>query len=141
MTHRSPRAACLILGLVGLLAAQAAPPATTQTEVRYLLGFVEGSGCEFYRNGSWFDSKKSRAHLQSKYDFLAASNQIGTAEDFIDKAATKSSMSGQPYAVRCQDGVIIHSAEWLREALACYRKSGPSCAKVGMHDAPSIDTR
>jgi hypothetical protein len=131
--------ACLLVGLAVLSVAQAVPPTNTQAEVAYLLGFVEGSGCEFYRNGNWYDSKRARAHLQSKYDFLTAGNQISTAEDFIEKAATKSSMSGQPYAVRCRDGAVISSAQWLREALACYRKAGSDCAPRGTRGALPIN--
>jgi Family of unknown function (DUF5329) len=141
MSRRWRGAAWLILGLAGPPVAQTAPPTNTQAEVSYLLGFVEASGCEFYRNGNWYDSKSARAHLQSKYEFLIAANQIGTAEDFIEKAATRSSLSGRPYNVRCRDGVAVASAQWLREALACYRKTGPECApRAGTRGALPIGT-
>ena len=82
-----------VLGLVVALAllpvGRAAPPTTAQTEITYLLGFVANSGCEFFRNGSWYDGKKAEAHLRYKYEMLAAADRINTAEDFIDQAATK----------------------------------------------------
>jgi hypothetical protein len=90
-------------------------------EINYLLGFVENSGCKFYRNGSWYDSKTAEAHLRYKYEMLAAGDQINTAEDFIEKAATKSSLSAQPYQVRCSGDEAVASNQWLRDVLARYR--------------------
>jgi hypothetical protein len=101
--------------------ASATVPAIAQTEIAYLLGFTERSGCQFYRNGSWYDSKKARQHLHDKYNLLARSNQIDTAEDFIEKAASRSSLTGQPYQMRCSDGIVIPTNQWLRNELIRYR--------------------
>jgi len=89
-------------GLALLSVASAEPPTIAKTEVNYPLGFIESSGCEFYRNGTWYDSKRAQAHLRDKYELLAAADRISTAEDFIEKAATKSGLSGRPYQVRCR---------------------------------------
>lgn len=112
-----------VLMLVLLLTpvARAEPPTNVQVEVNFLLGYVEGSGCEFYRNGTWHDSKTAQAHLRDKYKYLAARNLIATTEDFIERAATKSSFSGQPYAVRCNGGAAVPSGQWLRAELARFR--------------------
>jgi membrane-associated phospholipid phosphatase len=59
-----------ILALMLVPAARAAPPAMAQTETNHLLDFVGSSGCEFYRNGSWYDAKRAQAHLRSKYQWL-----------------------------------------------------------------------
>jgi hypothetical protein len=120
-----------LLGLAFLTVASAAPPAIAQTEINYLLGFVESSGCEFNRNGSWYDSKRAQAHMRDKYQILAAADQINTAEDFIEKAATKSSLSGRPYQVRCGGGEAVTTSQWLRHVLARYRT-------YGAHDAPRV---
>ena len=124
MNRQLPRVVGLLLGLALLSVASAVPPAITQTEINYLLGFIESSGCEFYRNGSWYDSKRAQAHLRDKYEMLAAADRISTAEDFIEKAATKSSLSGRPYQVRCGGGEVLTSNQWLRDVLARYRTSG-----------------
>ena len=118
----------LLLGLTLLPVAGAAPPTIAQTEINYLLGFIGSSGCEFYRNGSWYDSTKAEAHLRNKYKMLAAGDRINTAEEFIEKAATKSSLSGQPYEVRCSGREMVTSTQWLREELAGYRSRDPPCA-------------
>lgn len=111
----------LMLGLLLVPVARAEPPVNVQIEVNFLLGYVEGSGCEFYRNGSWYDSRAAQQHLRDKYKYLGAGNQINTTEDFIEKAATKSSFSGQPYGVKCKDGVSVTSNQWLRDELARFR--------------------
>jgi Family of unknown function (DUF5329) len=121
------RPSASVLGLVFALnywpVARAAPPAIAQTEINYLLGFIELSGCQFYRNGSWYDSHQAQAHLRSKYDALAARGRIETAEDFIEQAATSSSLSGKAYAIKCTSDPVVTTNQWLREVLARYRSS------------------
>jgi hypothetical protein len=117
----------LILGLVLSFgcspAAELAPPVIAQSEVHYLLAFIEQSGCQFYRNGSWYDSKDAAAHLRDKYEYLSAKGLIQSAEDFIVQAATKSSLSGKAYAIKCGSGPVMTTDQWLRDALARYRSS------------------
>jgi len=92
-----------------------------QAEVNFLLGYVEGSGCAFYRNGTWHDSKEAQAHLRDKYQWLAARNLINTTEDFIERAATKSSFTGLAYKAKCYGGPTITSNQWLRDELMFIR--------------------
>jgi hypothetical protein len=119
------RRSALISGVACALSygpfAQSAPPVIAQTEINYLLGFIERSGCMFYRNGSWYDASQAQAHLRSKYNSLAAINRIVTAEDFIEQAATKSSLSGKAYAIRCNSDPVATTDQWLRDALVRYR--------------------
>jgi len=116
-----------LLGLVLALAlvqgghAGPAPAPAAAAEIGYLLDYLGKSGCEFYRNGAWYDSGAAKAHLRYKYDALVQHGQIRTADDFIEKAATKSSLTGIVYKVRCAGGPEIPSSQWLRDALAGYR--------------------
>jgi hypothetical protein len=103
-----------------LQAARAAPPPAAAVEINHLLGLIEQSGCEFFRNGTWYDAQRAAAHLRAKYDALAANGQIETAEDFIDKAASSSSISGQAYLIRC-GGVPMTTRQWFSAALARHR--------------------
>lgn len=112
-----------MFALGGWPAADAAPPAIANTEINYLLGFIEQSGCQFYRNGSWYDSKRAEAHLREKYDYLAVKGLINSAEDFIEEAATKSSLSGKAYEIKCGSDPVMTTNQWLREALARYRST------------------
>ncbi len=112
----------LIVALTILPAARAAPPPVAEIEINHLLGLMEQSGCEFFRNGTWYDGQRAQAHLRAKYDALIASNQIKTAEDFIDKAASNSSLSGQPYQIRC-GGAAMTTHQWFAAALARFRNN------------------
>jgi hypothetical protein len=103
-------------------AARAAAPSVADVEINHLLGLIGQSGCEFYRNGSWYDAQRAQAHLRAKYDALLAMNQVKTAEDFIEKAASNSSMSGQPYQIRCSGSAAMPTSHWFSAALAQYRK-------------------
>jgi hypothetical protein len=128
--NRRLQISSLILALMLVPVTRAAPPAMAQTEINHLLEFVGSSGCEFYRNGSWHDPKRAQAHLRSKYQWLAARDQINTAEDFIEKAATRSSLSGQPYEVRCGGGAAVTSNRWLHDELTRYRTPSPASANA-----------
>lgn len=123
MNIRNTTAFALASSLVFLSVAIALPPAAVQSEVRYLLQHVEESACEFYRNGLWYDGAHASAHLRTKYKYLTVRDQVSTTEEFIERAATKSTMSGIPYQVRCIGSVPIDSNLWLSEALAAYRQT------------------
>jgi len=112
---------CMTLALGSLPPAFAQPITIVQTEINYLLDYVEISGCEFYRNGSWHDSVQAQQHMRTKYEYFSALKAIETAEDFIDKAASKSSLSGQPYEVRCGACTSVTTGPWLKAVLARYR--------------------
>jgi hypothetical protein len=113
--------ACLI-GFSPMAAPRAAPlPAQVQQEIDFLLDDIGTSGCEFYRNGSWHDAKAAQAHVRSKYSFLLARDLIATTEDFIERAASKSSLSGEPYRIRCGASEEIPADRWLRDELARFR--------------------
>lgn len=110
------------LTLNTMRAARAAAPLVAEVEINHLLGLIEQSGCEFFRNGTWYDAPRAQAHLRAKYDALAANNQIKTAEDFIEKAASTSSISGRPYQIRCGGTAAVRTSQWFSAALAHYRQ-------------------
>jgi Family of unknown function (DUF5329) len=138
-----------LIGLgVGPFAATGESPTVAQIEVDYLLSAIASSGCEFFRNGEWFDSKKASAHLRDKYTALNALGGLVTATEFIEKAATKSSMSGRPYLIRCAGSEPVPTNQWLHEALERYRRctsAQNTCASWLHQDAqerdPSTPTR
>ncbi len=99
----------------------AALPTEPQAEIAYLLGFVEASGCDFYRNGTRYSAIQAGAHLRQKYAVLMSSGKPAATDAFIDKVATRSSLTGVPYEVRCAGTARVVVAVWLREELARYR--------------------
>ena len=103
--------------------ALAATDDTLVGTINHLLAYVEASNCVFIRNGKEHDSKEAAKHIKAKYDYFMFN--IKTPEEFIEKAASKSVLGGQPYEVRCGDHLPIPSAEWLTQELFNYRKAYP----------------
>ena len=128
----------LLFTLFGLSSAGttlADTPAPAQLEINALLTEVGTSGCEFYRNGTWYDARRAQAHLHMKYQSMSGADQIASAEDFIARVATRSSFTGEPYQIRCR-GRAEAFAAWLREKLLLSRVKG---AAGVTHAAPLID--
>lgn len=96
---------------------------TPEGEIHHLLDYLKDSGCAFDRNGSWHSADEAVVHLTNKYQYLAKRGLVDTAEQFIESAATKSSMSGYPYQVKCGDSEPLPSAEWFEAELQRYREN------------------
>jgi hypothetical protein len=109
--------------------ALAAPGARTQAEVTHLLDYVATPGCQFNRNGTWYDGAAARKHLQDKYDYLVKRDMVPDAEAFIARAASSSSMSGKPYLVKCGNAAPVQSGPWLTQELQRLRGSAPKQAR------------
>jgi Family of unknown function (DUF5329) len=101
--------------------AVAAPNAKAQREIDALIAGLGDSGCQFERNGSWHDAKAARAHLQKKYEYLRKRGLADTPELFIERGASKSSMSGKAYRVRCPGKAVETSERWFRQRLQALR--------------------
>ena len=115
---------CLFGMLIFSVALAADPPPAVQSEVEHLFSYIENSGCQFYRNGSWHDAHEARVHIELKYRYLCRKGQVGCAEDVIERAGSASSMSGKPYQVRCGNGEPVLSGDWLRAELQRFRLQG-----------------
>jgi hypothetical protein len=88
-------------------------------EIAYLLKYIRQSPCTFIRNGSEYDGAAAADHVEAKYEHFK--DEIKSAEDFIDRAATKSLLSGEPYQVQCGSAPRIAAAGWLLDVLHSYR--------------------
>ena len=109
--------------------AQAAPPAaipagtrTPAVEIEGLIAALGRSGCSFQRNGSWHDAAEAEKHLRRKYEWLRDRDRIVSAEQFIEDGASRSSMTGRAYQVRCPGQAAQPSARWLRDRLQALRR-------------------
>jgi len=111
----------LLTLLMPCIALAGEPSPAAKGEIDYLLAQLERSGCEFNRNGTWYDGAKARAHLDEKYQYLLKKRMVSSAEDFIARAASDSSVSGKAYQVRCAGAAPVPSAVWLKSELARYR--------------------
>ena len=90
-------------------------------EISHLLNFVKSTDCTYERNGKRHTGAEALGHIKKKYDYF--SDDIETAEDFIQYAATKSKMSGKFYLVHCPSQPTIKSQDWLLAELKRYRSS------------------
>ncbi|MES2068875.1 MAG: DUF5329 domain-containing protein [Pseudomonadota bacterium] len=116
------QAALLLLPLLMVGGASAATDrAVVKREVDHLLDTLVVSKCQFNRNGDWYDGADAKSHLTKKYDYFLIRGEISSAESFIELAASKSSMSGRAYLVKCGDGKPMESGPWLKQELARYR--------------------
>jgi len=103
--------------------ATAQPSSSAMDEIQYLLAAMERSGCEFQRNGSWHSAAEARAHLGYKLVEVEMKQPIRSASEFIDAVATRSSISGEPYRVRCPGAEPVPSATWFQQTLERYRQT------------------
>jgi hypothetical protein len=99
------------------------PNVVAKNEIAHLFDYLRNSNCEFNRNDSWYKAEKAVAHLNMKYKYLLTFGLISSAEEFIEKAATRSSRSGKPYLVRCGTGRIVTINFWFKEELTKYRRN------------------
>ena len=110
---------CIIV--VAAIAAPLSP--TARIEIDGLMSKLEASGCEFNRNGTWYSGTEAKSHLLRKLKYLEDKGIVQSTEQFIESAASTSSMTGQPYLVRCGNGVSIQSGTWLLSQLQAIRSS------------------
>ena len=92
----------------------AAPtPAPVRAEIDAVLGRLQASGCEFNRNGSWYKAAEAKTHLLRKLEYLEGNTTLQSTEQFIELGASTSSLSGQPYLVKCGNTAPVESKKWL----------------------------
>ncbi|TDJ52992.1 MAG: hypothetical protein E2O47_08630 [Gemmatimonadetes bacterium] len=103
-------------------AAAIASAPVEHVEIEYLLNQIGSSGCYFIRNGDVHDSEAAAAHLAMKY--RRARRHVADAEQFIERIATASSWSGEPYLVACEGKAQVTTAAWLSGALDKHRQDG-----------------
>jgi hypothetical protein len=106
-----------VLGLALLV--NAATALAGDTEVDYLLNWIRGSGCIFVRNGDDHSAVAAADHLGIKY--RRARRWVASADLFITRIASKSSLSGKLYTVRCPGQPEETSRTWLTRALTEHR--------------------
>ena len=130
------RAILILLGLLSVLPVSAAPiRLPVDAEIAALLTRLQTSGCEFNRNGIWYGADEAKAHLLLK---IGAAGTFRSTEQFIERVASTSSMSGQPYLVRCEISAPVRSDQWLsarlKEVRASSLEGGAASPAVPMNE-------
>ncbi|MEZ2311764.1 DUF5329 domain-containing protein [Paraburkholderia sp. RCC_158] len=96
-----------------------------QAEINSLLNRLETSGCGFNRNGTWYSGIEAKSHMLAKLHYIESRTALQNTEQFIELAATRSSVSGKPYVVKCGNGPGEPSATWLTKQLQSLRGARP----------------
>lgn len=130
MNDHSMRAPGLLLAAC-LLASPAwagGLPQAARAEIDGLLSRLAASHCHFQRNGVWHTADAAKVHLRRKLDHLASRGAVASTEEFIEQAATRSSVSGRPYLVKCGDQPAVSSDAWLHAELGALRAAREDAA-------------
>jgi Family of unknown function (DUF5329) len=98
------------------LRALGAPPPHEQSRIEKLIKFVESQkDMKFIRNGTEYSCADAAKFLRGKMD--AMGGEVTSAREFIERIASKSSMSGQPYQVKFADGKTMLASQFLSDEL------------------------
>ncbi|OYZ13472.1 MAG: hypothetical protein B7Y39_17615 [Bdellovibrio sp. 28-41-41] len=91
-------------------------------KIEKLIVTIHGSNVTFIRNGQSYNSTEAARHLRDKLDqaansWFAPKKSDWTAVMFIEKIASKSSLSGKDYLIQLPDGTMLKSRDWLFDKL------------------------
>ena len=110
----------LLLGASAVLA-QATPSDAEEKLIDTLIQRVSKmSAMVFLRNGNEYNAADAAKHMQAKYDYFK--KELATAEDFIDRCASRSEMTGQAYKVKLTGGAVRDANEFLNSELRMLRQ-------------------
>ncbi len=113
----------LALGTTLVLRAQATPSPEEDKVIAQLIERVgRMQSLQFMRNGKAHTATEAVEHMQAKYAHFR--KEIVTAEDFIDRCASRSEMTGKPYMVRLADGREHTAKVFMMNELRSVRQQG-----------------
>ncbi|WP_394758572.1 DUF5329 family protein [Flavobacterium sp.] len=110
----------IFLALLLFGSAHAEPDAKAMIEIDHLFDYIKKSEVIFIRNGKEYPVADATKHIQSKFNHNK--KKIKTAEDFIERSATKSEMSGDVYQIKLKDNSKVETGKWLLEELKVFRE-------------------
>ncbi|HSW06838.1 DUF5329 family protein [Aquabacterium sp.] len=108
---------CLFGLLPGAGSAWATPPSAEMVRIERLLTHIgTRRDMRMVRNGQIYDTDMAVTFLRRKLSSMG--DDVKTAEEFIERIATRSSTTGQLYWVRLSDGRDLPAGDFLRVELA-----------------------
>jgi len=106
----------LLGSLAVATAVHAAPSEAERARIERLIAFVAAQkDIQFVRNGTAYGAADAAKFLRGKFEKMG--EHVGTAQQFIDQIASRSSTSGQPYLIRFTDGRTVPAAQFLGDEL------------------------
>ena len=107
---------CCALLMPARTHAQTTKPLSEDEKIESLIRAVDQlKDATFVRNGKDYDCHAAAKHMRDKWEH--GKDQIKSAKDFIEKAASKSLASGKPYLIKFKDGREVESGAFLAEEL------------------------
>lgn len=125
MTALRRRRSCAVLAALLLvpLAGYATPPAGEQEMIDRLIDRVGTmKDARFVRNFREYDAATAAQFLREKYKSMGGG--VKTCDEFIDRIASRSSLTGLAYKIRFADGREMPASEFLRGELGRLRAPG-----------------
>jgi hypothetical protein len=89
-------------------------------EIEYLLSSIGSSECVFVRNGGRHSAEKAEEHLRMKYK--RGRRYATSTEAFIERLASKSSITRKLYMMDCPGAEPEPTGEWLMQRLEEFRE-------------------
>ncbi len=108
----------LVLATLALAgsASWAAPSALEGARIERLLRYIETQPqAKFMRNGTAYSGQEAAQFLRAKFEKMG--EHVGTAAQFIEQIASRSSTSGEAYLIRFADGRTVPAAQFLGDEL------------------------
>ncbi|PKP08404.1 MAG: hypothetical protein CVU09_15770 [Bacteroidetes bacterium HGW-Bacteroidetes-4] len=100
-------------------------PLSEEEKIIYLIHCVEQlNNATFIRNGVSYDAKAAAAHLRLKRE--KAGKRIKSVDLFIEKVASQSSITGEPYQIVFSDGTRTNAKTFYQN---CLKKIEASAVK------------
>lgn len=119
----------LLLSLILACPYSHAESTIIKKEITHLLDYIQHSKCLFFRNNKQHSDFEARKHTQRKFYYHR--NKISSTEQFIELAATKSSITGALYLVSCNNNFPAQPVSgWLKKELNDYRKIRQQTVKI-----------
>jgi hypothetical protein len=115
----------LLGGVAGAVLAAPSPDEMARIE-RLLVMIATRRDMRLVRNGSEHDTDTAVSFLRGKLKHFGS--DIKTAEEFIERLASRSSTTGQLYWVRLSDGRQIPAGDFLRIELVRLDKAAAASA-------------
>ncbi len=109
----------ILISPLSLAAAQM--PQHEVDKARELLSIIGRSQLTFIRNGKEYSPKEAKAHLETKLEW--ALNRVSTAKEFVERVASKSLMTGEPYYIKLSDKKKVKAKNWLLNELSIIENS------------------
>jgi hypothetical protein len=128
--HR-PVARLFCLALAGFLwpgTPWSMPPAEEARVECLLRTLGQEKDLYFIRNGTEYPASRAEEHLRLKFERSRA--YLDSAEEFIDRAGARSSVSGRPYLVRHPGREPVPAGNFLRDLLRRIEGASPEGGQV-----------